>query len=527
MFRGPQSTQQGRNSIAGAIIIKTADPTFDWQGKVRSIVGSQNTKVNSFAVSGPLVEDVLAFRLAADKQSSNTAVNFTSYAQEQNPDLYKNETVRGKLLFTPNDDVRSLLTFGRTDGQAPQSEHVVAPYSQRTAEFPNQPTFHSRNTYGILDTRWKISDNVSTELNMSYTDFQTVRHALAGQGNLTINGDETVLQPTIRLQNDDQSISGFAGAYIFNTEQNEVIDIFGGGAFQDQTDSQAVFGEVNLLLSDEHSLTLGARYEKEQRKRSGNAGPVTLNFDETYREFLPKATLFWDLHDDWTVGFTAGKGYNGGGAGITLSPPFLAYTYKPEYVWNYEAFLRGSMLDGHLDITANIFHNDFKDMQLPFNLAADSTVIRNAEEATTSGIEAGARYHFSPGNEVFANLGLLQTKINKYSDASIQGKDLARAPAFSLDVGFITTPLPDFEISANLKHSDAYYSDATNSPRGKVDPYTVANTKLAYTIQNNLKIHLAVNNIFDNEDTVLINTSRSSATILNPRMITAGIEYNF
>ncbi|WP_271273761.1 TonB-dependent receptor [Aliamphritea hakodatensis] len=529
VFRGPQSTQQGRNSIAGAIIVHTADPTFEWEGKVRAITGSRNTQVTSFAISGPLAEDVLAFRLAADRQTRETAVSFEPYAQEDDPDLYENKTVRGKLLFTPTDTLSSILTVGRNDGQAPQSEHVVTPYDERTAEFPNQPTFHTRNTYGILDTTWEVSDNLTTELNLSYTDFQTDRHALTGQGNLTINGDETVVQPMIRLQSDDGSLSGFAGAYIFSTEQKEVIDLFGGGEFRDETDSKALFGEVNLTLSDEYSLTLGGRYEEEERKRVGSAGPLALDYNETYREFLPKATLFWDFHDDWTAGLTAGKGYNGGGAGITFSAPFVAYTYKPEYVWNYEAFLRGTLLDGQLDVTANLFYNDFKDMQLPFYLGANSTVIRNADKATTYGAEAGLKYRFSPGNEVFANLGLLQTKVNNYSDASIEGNDLSRAPAFSLDLGFVTTPLPDFEISANVRHSDAYYSDATNTARGKIDAYTIANTQLAYRIRKNLRVHLAVNNLFDNDDPVLINTSltSNSATIQNPRTITAGIEYNF
>ncbi len=530
VYRGPQSTQQGRNSIAGAIVIRTADPTFNWEGTVRGMVGDQKNRVGSVAISGPVLDDVLAFRLAADYQSSESAVDFTPYAQESDPDLYRTEMIRGKLLFTPGENIRSMLTFGRTDGRAPQSERVVRPFEDRVAEFPDQPTFRSKNTYGIWDTSWIVSDSAIVEVNLSTTDFSTERHSPPGLGNLRIEGDETVFQPLIRLNAEDAGVSGFVGAYIFRTEQDEVIDVLGGGGFRDKTESDALFGEVSWWINDEYNLTVGARYEEEARYRAGSAGPLALDFKETYSEFLPKATLSMEVHNDWTVGFTAGRGYNGGGAGITFSPPFEAYTYEPEFVWNYEGFARGSMMNGRLGLTANIFYNDFEDMQLPFTLAANSTVIRNAEKALTYGIETGVSYLFSPGNEIFANLGLLQTKVERYADPTVEGNELARSPAFSLDLGFITSPVTHFEISAHVRYTDAYYSDATNMPRGKVDAYALANAQIAYTLKST-RFYISAENLFDSDNEVSIlsgaTTAADSATLLNPRTIMAGIEYRF
>lgn len=42
IFRGSQSTIQGRNSLAGAVIISTADPSFDWTGKARMLLREQS-----------------------------------------------------------------------------------------------------------------------------------------------------------------------------------------------------------------------------------------------------------------------------------------------------------------------------------------------------------------------------------------------------------------------------------------------------------------------------------------------------
>jgi len=528
VFRGPQSTQQGRNSIAGAIVLRTKDPSFEWEGKVRGMVGEQETRGSAFVLSGPLVDNVLAFRLAADRQTSNSDVAFTPYEQELDPELYKSETLRGKLLFKPNADVRSMLTIGYTNGQAPQSQRVIEPYTDKVAQFPKQPTFSSRNHYGIWDTHWTVSNNLSLEMKLSATDFRTDRRATTGLGNVHIDGKEKVFQPLARFRSNEGEMSGFVAAYIFRSEQDETIDMFGGGHYRDETDNNSMFGELTWWFSEDYALTLGARYETEDRYRQGSAGPMALDFNETYREFLPKATLSWEAHEDWTLGFTAGRGYNGGGAGITFSPPFVAYTYDPEFVSNYEAFMRGSLLGGRLNVTANLFYNDYKDMQLPFNLAANSTVIRNAEKATTYGLEAGIHYTCLRGTKVFANLALLKTKVDRYNDPSVEGNELARAPAFSLDLGFAASPLPNLDLSTSVRYTDAYYSDANNTPRAKVDAYALANVQASYT-WNAVRFSLTVDNLFDSDDVVSIvpGPPSDSATLLKPRTITAGLEYRF
>ena len=72
IFRSPQTTTQGRNSIGGAIFVETRDPTYDWEGRVRVLGGNYDTRQGSAVISGPLVADQLAFRIAGDSRRSHT-----------------------------------------------------------------------------------------------------------------------------------------------------------------------------------------------------------------------------------------------------------------------------------------------------------------------------------------------------------------------------------------------------------------------------------------------------------------------
>src|SRR4029078_2138556 len=59
VFRTPQTTTQGVNSIAGAIFVNTADPTFKREGRARLVGGTWRRRQASAVVSGPIVGNQL------------------------------------------------------------------------------------------------------------------------------------------------------------------------------------------------------------------------------------------------------------------------------------------------------------------------------------------------------------------------------------------------------------------------------------------------------------------------------------
>lgn len=534
VYTGPQSTLQGRNAIAGAIIVNTKNPTWDFEGAGRVALGSYDQREYSGAVSGPIIDNQLAFRLSADIRSRDDAVDFTGYPAIEDPGRYQNIWLRGKLLFEPNaiPDLSALLTLNHTDIYAPQGNSVTRPFEDRNAAFPTMPVFGTRTDGGIADITYDLSDTWQLGTRITATSLRVRRWAEAGTGDAEINAREYMAEPTAKFAY--SGISGIIGIHLFYNDQDEKIDLFGGGNFDDKTETVALFGETTINATTSIDVTLGGRLERETRDRTGSGGPFTIDFHETYNVFLPKATLAWHATDDMTIGGTIARGYNGGGAGFTYDFPFVSYTFDPEFVWNYEVFTRNEFNDGRIVLTSNIFYNEYKDLQLPFDLNPDpaiwSYVVRNADEAVTYGAEVGIRALVVPGLTTFANFGLLHTEVTKFPGSSVEGNSLARSPAFTLNFGATYLMDNGLDMSFDTRFTDAYHSEVAHMARGKTDPYWIANAELGYSFEN-VRIFSTVKNLFDTDDSVYLSPGATPAadvaTITDPRTVTVGLDFNF
>jgi iron complex outermembrane receptor protein len=540
VLRGPQSQLQGRNAIAGTVVVKTKDPTYEYEVGARLLGGNFETVQGSAVVSGPIVEDQLAFRLAFDRAHSDSFVHMPAFAGVQDPEEYNSTTLRGKLLLEPEalEGFSTLVTLTYSDYSAPQYEGVARPFDDHIYAFPEAPVFNPRTISGIVETTWELTDSLAFENTFSVADISVERKSNPGTGNVEVDGMEYVEEPLLRFSAFDDRLSGLGGVYFFHADQHDFIDLFGGGDFDDETTTAAIFGELTYAVLDDVDITVGARYEEEDRRRVGGAGPFLIDLDETYRAFLPKFGIAWHATEELTVGAVVARGYNGGGAGFTYNVPFTSYTFDPEYVWNYEAYARADLYGGKLSLTGNPFFADYKDMQLPFDLNPDpdiwAIVIRNADRALTYCAEFGARWLATPELELFADLGLLKTEITEYPGSGVEGHELANAPVFTADFGAIYRHESGFDISADARVSDGYFSSVTNDPRGKTEPYVVVNAQVGYRLSEDdpdTRIFAFITNLFDSGEPVLIEPGATpaddAALLLHPRAFGLGLEMRF
>lgn len=540
IFRGAQSALQGRNAIAGTIVYRTQEPSFTPEFGARVLFGSRKQRQVSLLASGPLKDDELALRIALDKASSQSFVRgYAPFEGAEDPGEFESSSARFKLLFKPKalPGFRTLLTLAHTEHRAPQGEGIARPFEDKVAAFPPMPVFAPRVTSGTAETTWALSELWTFENSLVAGNFKVRRLAPAGDGIALIDGHDLSLEPRLRYSSTDKTLTGFVGLYGFNARQHDTLDLFGGGAWDDWTTTRSVYSEATVAVRPDLELTAGARYENEHRVRRGNLSIFITDFDETYKTFLPKLSLAWKTDAATTLGAAVSRGYNGGNAGFTFDVPFVSYDYRPEYVWNLEAFARSRQLDGRLQLTGNVFYSRYKDMQTPFDLNPDPAVwayvVRNAPRAVTHGAELGATWLVRPGLTLKGELGLLRARITEYPDSGVEGHELPRSPRISAVFGANWRATGGLELGASARYSSAYFSDITNVARGRVAPGWIANLSASYPI-GRARVFAFLNNVFDSKRPLLLDAdpnavddSADVGTLPRPRSIGVGAEIWF
>ncbi|MGN6924607.1 TonB-dependent receptor, partial [Neisseria sp. P0017.S006] len=361
ILRGPQSHVRGQNAVAGAVVMRSKDPTDEWEGALRLGLGNQKTRNIAGVVSGPIVKNNLAFRLSAERQQRESYEPFVSYEPTGNPRRVENTNVRFKLLLTPENhpNFYSRLTLNHIRSRAPQNEIMGNTTSRRFLK--EKPVFVTGSTSGIWDVSWQLNDYLKLENKLIYGRYHNERLHLpmtvSPQGvPAELKGRELQWEPVLHFSNKGR-LKGFAGLHYFRSKQDEWVDIRsvgGRNTFDDRNSVRALFAETAYSPSEKWDITAAARLEKETHKRRGGSGALHLDLDKGQTVFLPKIDIAFKPTDQWVSGIKAARGYNPGGAGITFGRPVVTYTYEPEYVNNYEWYTRWRSADRRLQLSGNL-----------------------------------------------------------------------------------------------------------------------------------------------------------------------------
>jgi outer membrane receptor protein involved in Fe transport len=547
VFRSPQTTTQGVNSIAGAIFIHTADPSFDYEGQARVIAGQSSRRQASALVSGPLVRDQLAFRLSADVYQAYSSTSMHGPvvgARDLNIDHYW--TVRAKLLAQPSavPGLKLLTTYAHTHSQAPQAELAQSPFGKRRDDNYVFGYFKSDVDSVTGTITYPLADGLESRTTLSAGRSHFQRFAPQGFGQTQIHARDESAETVLDWKPAGR-VSAIGGISFQQVKLGQFINLaranLGVGSFDDRQRSAGVFGELTWLPAERLSVTAGARYQSDSKKRVGvlrMLPPLPLDYDKSTHAFLPKVSIGYDLSSNWRVGLLVQRAYNPGG--VTLDPAHRAQLeFKPEYLWDYEAFTRASLMDGLVSVTGNLFYNAMRDAQreLDFDLNSPGgqvglLQIVSEPRARTYGAELEVSAKATQWLTMTAAIGLLSTRITKATAPNdpFLGKEFGGAPHFTGVAAADWQPVRSVHLSAQARRTSGFWGDDAEDPMRRVSGWTIVDAKARWQ-RGALSVFAYAQNLLDKFHVVSWARPRNDpavdATLTEPRELGVGVEGRF
>ena len=536
VLRGPQSTQQGPNALAGAVIIRTADPVYDNEYKIRGTYGSRDFYDLAFVINQVLSEDTLAFRLAAQTSKDDGWVENTTLGIDD-ADYHDFSNFRGKLLWNPDDRLEAILSYQLqqtdTGGIGGEVEDVFFPDERIiTADIANEEELTEHT--GSLLLSYDLSDHLVflSETGYYTYDFEGTQdfgRTAVVDGFVEIDGSEAEsFQQEFRLQFEGKGYRGVAGLFYLSKESTSNttselpgsrvgfpgIDVLLDAENTDEVENYAVFGEIDLeadrLLSG-LSFTIGGRWDRESREISSVSDirtrptlPFPLPFpsqdvelDTDYKVFLPKIAGIYEWREGLTTSLTYQQGYRAGGARVSSLGGIREF--DPEFLRNVEFAFRGEFMNRSLVTNANVFYSRWVDQQiLVTNEITLDSFIDNAGESEMFGGELTINFRVSSMFDVYAAVGYLESEFLDYetTDGNFEGNALPGAPHWTGSFGGDYRFDNGISVGVDFSYTAESYTTRENDEGLTSDSRFLANANISYE-RGGLTAGAYVRNLFD------------------------------
>jgi iron complex outermembrane receptor protein len=439
VLRGPQGTLTGQNSTGGAIYVRTPDPEFDaMSGYVEQTVGNYALFRTTAAINLPLAEWA-ALRIAGvHDQRDSFSRNIGPSGRT--PGDYNQEAIRVNLALRSADDSLRVNLRGdyfdfESDNIAVKNRGDLIPALRNPAQPPINPrqgdpfvlredgvSFLNQHGYRLSgEVRYDLADDLQVR-GLTSWQWGTTRDQTDGDrglapavpGNLPTTGansarfpgrvslGDTVFKTWINELNLISTGSGpfswVLGAFSLsedipvallrdNRSQLDFINSNSSIVTLAENTSYSVFGQGNWFVTDNLELLAGARhswdkqvYTRFELPGPPLASPIVGQADST--AITGKIGLNYHLDSGTLLYLTASKGYKAGGVNLTPNTP----NFIPEKNFVYELGFKSEFLNRHLRVNGDVFHSDYKDIQLN-SLIEGFPLVQNAASGESWGAE--------------------------------------------------------------------------------------------------------------------------------------------
>jgi len=485
IVRGPMSSLYGADAIGGVINIITKSPTADWEGTVNGESQVINTGDGGsqlrigIAAQGPL-NDQLHLAISAEIYDREAWYSEGDDAGSASPKFEEKQAKNLSTTLRWQLDQQQSLDFdlGYNNDKRPYniywSNGTYTDYRDQDIDRTTLGLTHGGEwSWGNTTLQFQHEDSDIYDFNSRY-DAPTERRV--SETNTSIKGVANFMIGDINAMT-----IGF-------DHRQQVIDdnVSYAATGEVSITDTAVFAQDELSLSDNLTLTLGARLD--DNEFFGN-------------EFTPRAYLVYQLNDVLTLKGGVGKAFKapqayqlsdeysiiscGGGCFLSGDP-----SLTPEMSVNYEL---GIVLSQDAwKLSAVYYKNDVEDMITAlYDAVANQRYWANVDQVQISGIEIDGRFDFTDEISITGNVSKLD--IETSSDSELENRP-EQASNISLNGNFSDLINVSLTFTHTGKQKTYVWPEYTDLPS-----YNRVDLGFVSYIGNDIKLRYGVKNLTDTQ----------------------------
>lgn len=479
VLRGPQSVLFGRNTTGGAVLVKTTDPSWSWEGSARINAEAPLAKGRGAPmmtaramVSGPL-DDRFAVRIAA-LHSSDGGYFHNSY---DGGAFGASETsiIRGTLLYKPIErlSMTAKAEWMDSDGEgAPGHNNGLFPRNSFALSLDERGFHRARSWLAMLRTDLEVGAGGTLTSLSAWRNYRLrTRNDIDSSPEAIFHSDTGTAQEQwsqeLFYRGTLEAVDLLVGGYAFSQQQGYDEDRnligfgqqknYGGG--RQRHDVYALYANADVKLTDRLVLNGGLRWSHERKRAeityvrvraacssiagtcpfAGERNPGENNgFTDSRRwnAVSPQVGLAWradagtNLYANWRRGDRSG-GYN---LRITQPAAFEQVAreqgspaFGAEQIDNFEIGAKFQTRDQRLRVGGALFWTEVADMQREISVASATSglaqSVYNTADARIRGAEIEAEFAPVAALRLRGNLGYIDAQYRRISyDISGDGR---------------------------------------------------------------------------------------------------------
>jgi iron complex outermembrane receptor protein len=538
VLKGPQAVLYGRNATGGALVIYTKQPQFKPEITGDLSYGNYNDVQGHLGVTGPIIGDTLAGRLAIGfKDRDAFGINLPSRTGQ---DPWRSIDVHGALLAHLANNLTATLSVDYSNTKSGDYVKTLNPnawdYLLTTGQYTPKPFERYGNINSSdpltdgglkLNVNWDTPYGVMTSIT-SYRLFDEgpIFYDNDGVGQpLTFPTNPPIVLGQLYNAGSTEQSRQYSQETYFTTPADKPLRMIVGGnvsyeetvnaertdffAFQDSNDNLkdtafALYGDFNYDPISNLTLTAGVRYSGESKTYSyqslntdanGNilsANPTVVGHGY-WAQFTPRFGIQYKPTDGVLLYANVTNGFKSGG--FNQHDP--SDKFLPEQIWSYEGGLKARW-SSQLTTNVSVYYYDYRNLQVQqVILPQGTTVVANAAGATLYGLDADITYRPIDGLQLGANLALehseygslyvLDDLVSPSVNVNVKGNTLKRAPnATALLYADYKFDIGPGALSTHLEgsyRSRTYYTFFQDLPNSQAE-FWLLNANIKYAFDN-------------------------------------------